>query len=121
MPNLRRNLISLGMLDSNRESYKSENGILRVMKGSMVVLKGILKQGLYVLQAETISGSIAVSSIKNDDTALWYRRLGHIRMKCLQELSKHGILDSKRINNLNLCETCVMDKSQEVVVCTCNT
>ena len=65
VPNLRRNLISLGMLDINRGSYKLENGILRVIKGSMVVLKGILKQGLYILQG-----------------------LGHIGMKQLQELGK---------------------------------
>ena len=53
--NLRRNLISLGMLDSNRGSYKSENGILKVMKGSMVVLKGILKQGLYMFCKQRLS------------------------------------------------------------------
>jgi len=88
VPNLRRNLIFLGMLDSNEGSYKSENGILKVTKGSMVVLKGILKQGLYVLQVEAISGSAAISFSENDDTALWHRRLGHIEMKGLQELSK---------------------------------
>ena len=43
VPNLRRNLIALGMLDSDGGSYKSENGILKVFKGSMVVLKGIRK------------------------------------------------------------------------------
>ena len=33
--NLRRNLISLDMIDSNGGSYKSDNGILRVMKRSI--------------------------------------------------------------------------------------
>ena len=32
VPNLRKNLISLGMIDSNEGFYKSDNGILRVMK-----------------------------------------------------------------------------------------
>jgi len=40
---LRRNLIFLGMLDLNGRSYKSENDILKVMKGYMVVLKRLLK------------------------------------------------------------------------------
>ena len=39
VPKLRRNLISLGMLDANGSYYRSENGVLRVMKGSMVMLK----------------------------------------------------------------------------------
>ena len=43
-----------------------------------------------------------------DDTEMWHKRLGHIGMKGLQELSKQGILDPKRINNLDFCERCVM-------------
>ena len=38
VPVLRRNFLSLGMLDSNGCSFKSEKGKLRVIKGSMVVL-----------------------------------------------------------------------------------
>ena len=62
VPLLRRNLISLGMLDANGNTYKSENGNLRVMKSSMVMLKGLLKQGLYILQGEAVSGDVAVST-----------------------------------------------------------
>ena len=88
VPNLRRNLIFLGMLDSSGESYKSEKGILRVMKGSIVILKGILKQGLCVLQGETIMGNVTVSSVVDDDIEIWHGRPGHIGMKGLQELSR---------------------------------
>jgi hypothetical protein len=35
---MRKNLISLGTLDSKGYSYKSENGIMKVSKGSMVVI-----------------------------------------------------------------------------------
>ena len=42
VPKLRRNLLSLGMLDANGYSYKAKNGILKVMKGTLVVLKGSL-------------------------------------------------------------------------------
>lgn len=80
VPSLRRNLISLGTLDSNGSSYRSENGILRVMKGLMIILKGILKQGLYVLQGEAISGDAAISSSDVQETILWHKRLGHMSM-----------------------------------------
>lgn len=75
VPELRRNLISLGMLDLNRGSYKSENGILEVMKGSIVVLQGILKQGLYILQGEAISGHAAVSSSEINEPKVWHIRI----------------------------------------------
>lgn len=35
-------------------------------------------------------------------------------MKCLLELSKQGILDPKRINNLDFCETCALGKSHRL-------
>ena len=35
---MRKNLISLGTLDS--KGYKSENGIMKVSKGAMIVMTG---------------------------------------------------------------------------------
>ena len=61
VPNLRRNLISLGMLDKGGCSYRSENGVLRVMKGFMLILKGILNHGLYTLQGEAIKADQALA------------------------------------------------------------
>ena len=80
VPKLRRNLLSLGMLDSSGCSYRSENGNLRVIKGSMVVLKGILQRGLYVLQGKAITGVVAAAT-HADHTRLWHRRLGHMSFK----------------------------------------
>ena len=37
---LRKNLISLGILDSNGYGYKSKGGVLKVIKGALVVMKG---------------------------------------------------------------------------------
>ena len=80
VPKLRRKLISLGMLDADGSTYKFENGVLRVMKGSIVMLKGVLKQGLYILQGEAIIGDAAATSVSQDQTLLWHKRLGHISM-----------------------------------------
>ena len=80
VPKLRRNLISLGMLDANESSYRYENGVLTVMKGSMVMLKGVLKQGLYILQGEVIIGDVVATLANQDETLLWHKRLGHISM-----------------------------------------
>ena len=58
---MRRNLLSLGMFDSSGCMYKSEVGKLKVAKGSMVVLKGQLNQGLYVLEGKASTRTVAVS------------------------------------------------------------
>ena len=40
VPDLRKNLISLGTLNSNGHGCKSEGGVLKVIKGALVVMKG---------------------------------------------------------------------------------
>ena len=43
---LKRNLISLGVLDQIRCSVKAEQGCLKAIKGAMVIRKGIRQNGL---------------------------------------------------------------------------
>ena len=50
VPDLKRNLISLGMLDQLGCVFKAENETLKVINHSMVVIKGVRKNGLYVLR-----------------------------------------------------------------------
>ena len=114
VPKLRRNLISLGMLDSNGITYRLENGVLKVMKGSMAMLRGVLKQGLYILQGEAIIGDVPATSAKQDQTLLWHKRLGNISMGGLQQLCKQGILDSTKITEMDLCEVCTLGKSHRL-------
>ncbi|XP_024030318.1 uncharacterized protein LOC112094206 [Morus notabilis] len=115
IPNLKRNLISLSSLDQKGYCYKAKDGVLKVIKGALLVMKGVLKQGLYILQGSTISGEVdAVTSSKKDETELGHKRLGHMSIKGLQELGKQGLLDAKQISDLNFYETCVLGKSQRL-------
>ena len=102
------------MLEKGGCSYRSENGVLRVMKGSMVILKGILNHGLYTLQGEATKGDQALASVNQDETELWHKRLGHINIGGLQQLCKQGTLDQKRVSNMDLCEICVLGKSHRL-------
>ncbi|KAH9723787.1 CCHC-type domain-containing protein [Citrus sinensis] len=74
VPDLKRNLISLGMLDKIECLVKLESGTLKVMKGSMVVMKGNVSNGLYVLQGSTVTGDVAVSNQNLNKTMLWHLR-----------------------------------------------
>lgn len=56
IPELKRNLISLGMMDRSGCTFKSESGTLKISRGALVVMKGVIKNGLYTLIGKTVSG-----------------------------------------------------------------
>jgi transposase InsO family protein len=113
-----RNLISLSTLDLKGYKYSDEGGVMKISKGSLVVMKGNLKSAnLYLLQGTTILGNAAVISkalFDSDATKLWYMRLGHMSELGLAELSKRGLLDGHTINKLQFCEHCVFGKHKRV-------
>lgn len=115
VPQLRRNLISLGELDRSGFSYKSEKGSLKVYKGSLLKLKGVLKNGLYILDGTTIVGETTVVSdaaVKN--TEVWHKSLGHVSEGGLNALFRQGLLGEQKLTDLPLCEHCVLSKSTRV-------
>ena len=59
IPDLKRNLISLGMLDQIGCSFKVENGCLKMVKGSMVIMNDVKMNGLYILDGRIIIGSVS--------------------------------------------------------------
>ena len=76
---LKRNLISLGTFNVKGHIIKAENGILKVMRGSMIVFKRFRENGLYVLDGKMVVGSSSVASRKVEKSRmLWPRRLGHV-------------------------------------------
>lgn len=65
VPYLKRNLISLYNLESNGHSFKSENGTMRVLKRSVVIMKALRKNSLYILQGNTVlRGSVTAEKNK---------------------------------------------------------
>ncbi|GJT43737.1 retrovirus-related pol polyprotein from transposon TNT 1-94 [Tanacetum coccineum] len=112
VPDLKKNLISLGVLDSKDFKYTSENGVLRVSKGALVVMKATKgTSSLYTLQGETIIGSASVSCSEKSNsnlTMLWHMRLGYMSEKGMVLLSKWGLLDNHKVGNLEFCKHCVI-------------
>ncbi|GJW76791.1 retrovirus-related pol polyprotein from transposon TNT 1-94 [Tanacetum coccineum] len=91
VPDLKKNLISLGMLDSKGFKYTNENGVLRVSKGALVVMQAT-----------------------KDLTKLWHMRLGHKIEKGMVILSERGLLDNHKIASLEFCEHYVIGKQKRV-------
>ncbi|KAG8501335.1 hypothetical protein CXB51_003507 [Gossypium anomalum] len=82
VPELKRNLISLSIVDSKGYRYTTESEVLKISKDSLIVMKGQRKTAkLYVFQGSTVTGDAAAasSSLLDDDiTKLWHIRLGHM-------------------------------------------
>jgi len=108
IPDLKRNLISLVTLESLGCKYSAEGGVLKVSKGSLVLLKANQIGSLYVLQGTVVTGSAVVSSSmpENDVTKLWHMRVGHMSEKGMHLLSKQGI------GKLDFCKHCVFGKQK---------
>ena len=74
VPDLRKNLISLGVLDYLGYSFSSKDGIMKIIKGALMVMKGQKVSTLYRLIGNTIVGRVAVTILvesSTDDTKLW--------------------------------------------------
>ena len=71
VPKLRRNLISVGVLDSNGFCYKFESGIMKVSKGVMTVMKAHKTVGnIYRLLGITVVGGATSIEFESDSTIL---------------------------------------------------
>lgn len=82
VPELKKKLISLGMIDQIGCIVRVQNGILSVIKGSQVLLRGTRKNGLDILEGTTVTEEVFMSSSSSvDKTRLWHLRLGHMSLK----------------------------------------
>ncbi|KAH9736371.1 hypothetical protein KPL71_018077 [Citrus sinensis] len=86
-PRLKRNLISLGMLDSLGYFFKSRSGGLEIRKGTEIVMKGVKENGLYVLQGSSVPVQEGVSAVSEEDkTKLWHLRFALEKFKVWKSL-----------------------------------
>lgn len=68
VPESKKNLISLGVLDSNGCRCTIEGGVMKVSKGALVVIRGQQNDNLYILQGSMVSGTTVVSLLTNSNS-----------------------------------------------------
>jgi len=61
VPGLRKNLISVGTLDKQGYNFSGKDGQITVSKGALVVMKGKLQHGIYVMLGHSFQGTVSVS------------------------------------------------------------
>ncbi|KAH9685883.1 Integrase catalytic domain-containing protein [Citrus sinensis] len=91
VPTLKKNLISMGVLEAKGYKVIIENGTMKFAYRAMVILQGVRRHNLYYLKGGTTDETNVVE-VHSDTTKLWHVRLGHAGEKSLQTLMKHGLL-----------------------------
>jgi hypothetical protein len=90
VPDLRKNIISIGKLESEGCISIFEDKAWKVTDGSLVIEKGEKVGTLYLCTGNTDSSiSLASTSV---DTTLWNHRLGHMSEKGMKILHKRNLL-----------------------------
>nr|GEZ09969.1 retrovirus-related Pol polyprotein from transposon TNT 1-94 [Tanacetum cinerariifolium] len=100
IPELKRNLISLGTLEKEGYTVKLKSGKIKVINGSRVVLSGTRRDNcVYSLDGHAVAGELNASVEEKDSLAqVWHKRLRHIRGAGLQVLEKQGLFSKKSLD-----------------------
>uniref|UniRef100_A0A803P7J2 Integrase catalytic domain-containing protein n=1 Tax=Cannabis sativa TaxID=3483 RepID=A0A803P7J2_CANSA len=101
-----------GLLIRKGYLVKVENGKLKVMEEPKVIMECTIVNGIYVLRGSTTQNQVNAASkeVKNP-TLVWHRRLGHISYGGLKFLSKIGVFSRDQIQEMGMCEQCILGKS----------
>jgi len=69
VPQLKRNLILVGVLKILGLEVSIRDGVLKMTKGSMVILKGVCRNNLYYLKGSTVTGQVETFTDSDDDSS----------------------------------------------------
>ncbi|KAH9753523.1 hypothetical protein KPL71_015101 [Citrus sinensis] len=107
---LKKNLLSLGQMDSHGYKTHMENGIMKIVKGALVLMKAEkIGANLFMLKGETLQEAyVCVASNGEESTMMWHLKLGHMSEQCLKILSKRKLLQGLKSVSLPFCEHCVI-------------
>ncbi|KAH9779421.1 hypothetical protein KPL71_007705 [Citrus sinensis] len=91
---LKKNLLSLGQMDSHGYKTHVENGIMKIVKGALVLMNAEkISANLFMLKGETLQEADAcVASNGEESTMMWHLKLGHMSEQGLKILSERKLL-----------------------------
>ncbi|KAE8680841.1 pentatricopeptide repeat-containing protein [Hibiscus syriacus] len=117
IPDLKKNLISLGTLHKNGFIPKADEDreTIRIVKGALTVMKGKMTAGnIYRLLGSTVAGGVHSVESCDDTTKLWHMRLAHLSERGMAELHKRNLLHGVKSCKLDFCRYCVIGKQTKV-------
>jgi hypothetical protein len=109
VPNIRRNLISVPILDDKGYSVKFKSRRVYTSRGKISV-KGTKEDNMYFLKVDNKRSISDYVNVSNDDSYLWHLRLGHINKDKLIRMNKSGLLPTNISEKFAICESCIKGK-----------
>lgn len=106
MKGLKKHLLSIGQLDDLGCKTHAEGGILKVVRGALVVMKAEkLSTNLYIIMGETLQeGDVSIASTSQENsTTMWHRKLGHMSERGLEVLAERYLLPGLKSVSLPFC------------------
>ena len=129
IPGMARNLISVSKMEDAGVKTVFEQGTCRMVRGAMVLMRGVRFGTLYKLLGSTISDECNSSivpdieveeertpTVSGEKAMLWHQRLGHIGEKGLRLLHGKGMVEGMSNFSLDFdfCEHCLYGKQNRV-------
>ena len=108
VPDLKKNLISIGKLGGEGCVTTFTDKTWKVTKGSLVIAKVEEVGTLYLCNG--ISNFVNALTSTGEDMALWHHRFGHMSEKGMQILHLRNLLPGLKHVDLDFCENCVYGK-----------
>ena len=114
VPKLRKNLISLWVLD--KDGYKTfiHGGVMKIYKGILQVMIAKKVGNLFQLEGRTESNHASIVPENDSDSIwLWHQRLGHMSERGLKILFDRMLLPSLKSSKLYFCKHCIYGKQSK--------
>jgi hypothetical protein len=111
VPELKKNLISVGQLDKEGHSIHFDGGKWKVSNGARILDRGHKTSTLYMT---TNNKDIVAIVDTNADSKLWHLKLGHMSEKGMKVLMSKGKLPKLKSVESDLCEGCIIGKQKKV-------
>ena len=113
VPEVKKNLISTGLLDDDGYHTTFGSQKWKINKGAMAIARGPKLDTLYSLHAGHCPHS-DVNAAELPKISLWHSRLGHMSVKGMEQLALFGYLPSLKFSDLKKCEFCLYGRQVQI-------
>jgi hypothetical protein len=107
VPEIRKNLVSGGLLNKFGFKYVFESDQFVLTKGGTFVGKGYLSEGVFKLN---LVNKLNVYAYMIDSISLWHNRLGHVNTRKLHDMSVLNLIPYSVNDMIDKCRICLKTK-----------
>jgi hypothetical protein len=111
VPDLRKNLISIGQLALDGYATTFTGDKWKISKGAMTIARGTKNETLYTT---TDGCGLAAVAEGKEDPNLWHQKFGHMSSQGLKCLQSRGKLPRLKSVEVDFCESCILGKQKRV-------